>query len=133
MTVLTVHSNEEWRPVVGYEGVYEVSNFGGVRGVTRKLEDGRTYKGRRKSMRRHPRTGHWRTNLSWGGKKKIYYIHTLVAKAFCENPKRLPEVHFKDGNLDNFSARNLEWVDYLENRPFIFGNTFKSDYLSKEA
>lgn len=42
-------------------------------------------------------------------KRKIYYVHRLVAKAFIPNPYNLPEVNHIDGNKHNNNIDNLEW------------------------
>ena len=97
---------EEWRKIQGQE--YEVSNFGRVRSLTRKLWNGCGFfvkEGKILKPRPLP-TGYLRVNLSHD---KTYYIHRLVAEAFISNPDNLPQVNHKDENKQNNSVDNLEW------------------------
>ena len=95
---------EEWRPVVGYEGLYEVSNMGRVKSLNYKRtgQEG-ILKGRKDG------SGYLQVNLSKDGKCKSYKIHRLVATAFCENQMGYNEVnHINEDKSDN-KAENLEW------------------------
>lgn len=47
--------------------------------------------------------------------KKMFYTHRLVAEAFLDNPNNLPVVNHIDGNKQNNSITNLEWVSYSDN------------------
>jgi hypothetical protein len=49
------------------------------------------------------------------GKKKVEYLHRLVAKYFIPNPENKPCVNHIDGNKKNNKASNLEWATYSEN------------------
>ena len=86
-----MYFEEEWRPVVGYEGLYEVSSFGQVRSVDRVVtinyREGqpggkmRRYKSRIKKQSQDPR-GYTYVHLSKNNKAKNGYVHSLVAEAF---------------------------------------------------
>lgn len=92
--------NEIWKDVVGYEGLYKVSNFGNIYSVKRKRN--------LKLINSHH--GHKRIRLYVGSKNwRTYAVHRLVAQAFIPNPENLPEVNHKDENSSNNSADNLEW------------------------
>lgn len=91
---------EEWRPVVGYEGLYEVSNTGQVRNYRGKLlRPGLNHNGYLKCV------------LCKKGKTKTIYIHRLVAQVFIPNPDNLPEVNHKDEVKSNNCVENLEWCN----------------------
>ena len=101
---------EEWRDIIGYEGYYQVSNLGRVRGIDRIDSSGRLIKGKIKNIR-HTHDGYCITSLSKNNIKKNYRVHRLVAQAFIPNPNNLPEVNHKDENKDNNAVDNLEWCD----------------------
>lgn len=105
---------EEWRPVVGFEGYYEVSNLGNVRSVDKTTRDGRFWKGREIKKHRAGQ-GYLRAVLCVDGMSHHLYIHRLVAEAFVLNPDNKPEVNHKDGNKHNNVVSNLEWVTKSEN------------------
>lgn len=108
---------EIWKPVKGFEGLYEVSNMGNVRSVDRHLMWGNQYclfKGKPKKS--FPNSmGYLRTGLSKNNKGKNYFIHRLVAEAFVPNPNNLPCIDHIDRNYLNNSADNLRWCTQKEN------------------
>ena len=109
--------NEEWRDVVGYEGLYQVSDQGRVKSLERKVPkwDGeRTVKER--ILKPAPtKYGYLQLNLYAGGKQKALTVHRLVCEAFHENPDNKQEVnHINENKTDN-RACNLEWCTRTEN------------------
>ena len=114
--------NEEWRPIAGWEGSYDVSNFGRVRSLDnyRRVcdvnggEHIRFVKGAIRKLQLLP-NGYVSVILKDGGRKKRFNVHRLVAKAFLPNPNNLPEVNHKDENKLNNYADNLEWCDHTYN------------------
>ena len=106
--------NEEWRPVVGYEGLYEVSNTGQVRSVDRyvKYSDGRIHLHKGKVLSPvKSNLGYLLVSLCCNGKYKMFLVHRLVAEVFIENFDNLPEINHKDEDKTNNSVDNLEWCD----------------------
>ena len=105
---------EEWRPIEGYEGLYEVSNTGQVRSLDRyvkgKGESYRLQKGKMLSPIKD--TGDYlKVNLSCNGKNKMFFVHRLAAQAFLLNPDNLPEINHKDEDKSNNRVDNLEFCD----------------------
>ena len=99
---------EIWKPVVGYEGLYQVSNMGRVKSLERKDCLGRTVKERiLKQAVTHD--GYLKVGLYAGGKLKTLKVHRLVCEAFNDNRDEKPEVnHINENKTDN-RACNLEW------------------------
>ena len=98
---------ETWKPIAGYEGLYEVSNLGRVKslkyGKEKILKPGRTHK------------GYLHVNLCKDGKAKHSNVHRLVAEAFIPNPNNLQTINHKDENKLNNAADNLEWMSLKDN------------------
>ena len=121
--------SEVFKTIQGYEGLYEVSNYGNVKSLARDVE----WRG---TIRHYPERilkpsanncGYLYVNLCMDGKAKHHQVHRLVASAFIDNPDNLPQVNHKDevkthnsvlvnedGTVD-FSKSNLEWVSTKEN------------------
>lgn len=106
--------NEEWRAIVGYEGLYEVSSEGNVRSLDRFAQSNQGsmqfVRGRCLSPTTMP-NGYRAIILYRGHKGKSQYVHRLVAKTFIPNPDNLPQVNHKDEDKTNNSIGNLEWCD----------------------
>ena len=97
---------EEWRPVKGYEGLYEVSNFGRVKSLNYN------HTGKEKILKPFKRKdGYLQVILCRNGKGKMFSVHRLVASAFLPNPNNLPQVNHKDEVKTNNCVSNLEFCD----------------------
>jgi hypothetical protein len=106
---------EIWKPVVGFEGRYEVSNLGNFKALARKM----TYTDGRK--------GHLKEKFIKGSKMNTGYIsvsfdsktrksaHQVVAEAFFGAPKFRTTVNHKNGDKTDNRLCNLEWASYKEN------------------
>lgn len=108
---------EIWKPVLDFEGVYEVSNCGDIRrlAVQGKKGTGNYLRAEHLVKSRENNKGYPMVDLWMNGKRKQKLVHRLVAEAFIPNPQNLPEVNHKDENPANCNADNLEWCDRIYN------------------
>lgn len=104
---------EQWKPITGYEGLYEVSNLGNVRSLDRRTRAKNNSTMLRKGCILIPfyeeKKGYYQVTLNKDGKKKHHRVHRLVASAFLENPFNYTDVNHKDENKTNNHVDNLEW------------------------
>lgn len=116
-----------WKDVVGYEGIYEVSDTG----LIRTHKDKTTYSTRHNTLR------HWKQRILkdktpngrdarlalWkDGKEKYFLVHRIVAEAFILKVEGKECINHKDGNPKNNHVSNLEWCDHEENNNHAFDN-----------
>lgn len=116
----TYFEEEQWATVSGFEGLYEVSDFGRVRSCERDCMDATSGKKNRKVFNKlieghDDGHGYLQVQLNKDGKTYVKYIHRLVAEAFIPNPENKPEVNHKDGKKFHNEASNLEWCTRPEN------------------
>jgi len=95
----------EIRDVVGYNGLYQVDNFGKVWSV----------RGNYYLIQRINKYGYPIVDLHQNGQRTTWKVHRLVGMAFLSNPFNKPFVHHKDHNKKNNVVTNLEWVTHQEN------------------
>ena len=98
-----IMKKEYWKPVVGYEGLYEVSNWGRVKSI--KF-------GKERILKLHKDTsGYLCVTLCKNNNQCQFKVHRLVAEVFIDNPNNYKEVNHKDENKTNNVVTNLEWCD----------------------
>lgn len=116
--------NEEiWKPVLGYEGLYEVSDQGRVRSLTRVVATiNRWGQDMLKALSgcvlvgsRHAK-GYRQVKLCKEGVLENFRVSRSVARHFIPNPENKPQVNHINGNTHEDKAANLEWVTNLENQ-----------------
>lgn len=104
---------EEWRPVIDYEGYYEVSNLGRVRSINRIRKSGAMKEG--VVLKQCLNNRYYIVNLVKEGISHVFRVHRLVAQVFVPNPENKPNVdHINTDTKDN-RACNLRWVTQKEN------------------
>jgi len=96
--------NCEWKPVVGYEGVYSISSNGSVR----RDSSGRI-------LSKMLRKGYFYVNLCSRGISQKKDVHQLVGEAFLSLRPVGMQINHRDGCKTNNEASNLEWVTPSEN------------------
>ncbi|MBM4645595.1 NUMOD4 motif-containing HNH endonuclease [Prescottella equi] len=112
-------TQEEWLPIPGYEGAYDVSSAGRVRGIPRMRID--------RLGRRHPipggilvqhrrASGHLQVGLSLDGAQRTFTVHRLVAIAFLGPARDGLEVCHNNGNPSDNRVDNLRWDSRNANR-----------------
>lgn len=105
---------EEWKPIKGYEKMYQISNFGRVK----RLKGF----GCKKDRILRPLTYNTGYQMIWLQQKQCL-IHRLVAEAFIPNPNNYTEINHKDEDKTNNRVDNLEWcnhqynIDYSQSMP----------------
>lgn len=100
---------EFWKPIPGYEGIYEVSSTGMVKSLPRSSSGKVSVKTERTLSSVDDGKGYRTIKLCKNGKIRRFFIHRLVALAFIQNPENLPFVNHKDENPSNNNVDNLEW------------------------
>lgn len=106
-----------WRAIKGYEGIYEISNEGEVKSLSRKRKNGKaSYISEEKILKKtKSTTGYFKVDLKNDNKRRSFKIHRLVALAFIPNPMNKPNVNHIDGRVLNNEVNNLNWCTQKEN------------------
>ena len=99
------NTKEHFKPIKGYEGLYEVSNLGNIKGLKRNIIlkpfcDPSGYNG---------------VVLCKDGKVTFKYIHRLIAMDFIPNLENKPQVNHINGVKNDNRIENLEWCTHKEN------------------
>ena len=120
---------EIWKDIKGYEGLYQVSNLGYIKSLSKTKEiinNNKKYVKtiKEKELKGNFHQGYRTVGLVKNGKMKTTYIHRLVAEAFIPNPNNYPMVNHIDEDKSNNYYKNLEWCtcEYNNN----YGNKLKN-------
>lgn len=119
---------ELWKDIKGYEGKYQVSNFGRVKSLNYNNTNQEKILVNSLSNK-----GYYRVSLSLNNKAKQYNIHRLVGEAFIPNPLNLPFINHKDENRTNNMVDNLEWCTIQYNNTYGTVLDRLSNIKSKEV
>ena len=95
---------EIWRDVVGFEGLYKVSNLGNVKSLGNN-------KNKKEKILKPSKTiwGYLQVWLRKDGRRYAKTVHRLVAEAFIPNPDNFPEINHKSEDKTDNSVKNIEW------------------------
>lgn len=108
---------EIWKDIKDYEGLYQISNYGRVKRLSKQK---RNYNINTKNYDiiilpdkivtpQLNQYGYYRIGLTKNGKRKCYSVHRLVAQSFIPNPENKLQINHKDENKQNNCVDNLEW------------------------
>lgn len=128
-------SEEIWKDIPEYEGLYEASSHGRVRSKEGKVtyskgkrSDGkltkRIWKSRILKEKNPNKKGRAdkRVDLWKDGKPRTLLVSRIIGMTFIQNPKNLPTINHIDGNHRNNHIDNLEWTTYEDNNNHAFDN-----------
>ena len=108
---------EIWKPIKGYEGLYEVSNIGRVKSLPKTVEQYYGYKiTNERILKQSPdRKGYMMAWLYKNKKRNTVKVHRLVANAFIPNPDNKPQIDHINTVKDDNRVCNLRWCTEKEN------------------
>lgn len=108
---------EIWKDVKGYEGIYQISNYGRLKEIIQWNPGKHIWETRERILTpsSNGRGGYMLYGLRKDKKRKNHYIHRMVAEAFLDNPNNYPVVNHIDYNRKNNKVENLEWCTQLYN------------------
>lgn len=108
---------EIFKDIPEYEGLYQVSNYGNIKSVSREVWNGKIYyKSKERILKPKLRkNGYLLVTLSKNNIQKDWLIHRLVAISFIPNPNNFTEIDHIDNNKRNNKVENLKWCNHKEN------------------
>lgn len=112
---------EIWKDIVGYEGLYQISNLGRIKRIL-FINNKVTCKKEHIISQQINKKNRCYASLYKNNKRKNCIVHRLVATAFIPNPNDLPQINHIDGNPRNNNINNLEWCTASYNNKHAYVN-----------
>lgn len=133
--------NESWKDIPGYEGIYQASNLGRIKVLSRIIYVTRSgyrtgsysYVAPEKIMSLSIRTNYLGVTLTKDGCNRNYTVHRLIAKTFLEDYNDKLEINHKDENKLNNCVSNLEMCTRAYNKNYGTGNVRSAKHRSKSV
>src|ERR1700733_236673 len=118
---------EEWKKVIGFEGLYEISSFGRIKAVLKTVKAPESMGG---TITRNPKiikqgrtsNGYLKSSLLKEGNKKTFSLHRLVGIHFIPNINNLPQINHIEGNQKDNRFWMLEWSTSSDNLKHAYRN-----------
>lgn len=139
---------EIWKDIAGYEGLYQISNFGTIKSLSREFYQpdrfGSIYKNRTRNkilINNLSKKGYWCISLTKNAQRKQFYVHRLIANAFIPKVEGKNYINHINGIKTDNRIENLEWCTISENnthywrvlkkRPKREGKKLHTNYCSR--
>lgn len=115
---------EEWRDVVGFEGLYQVSSLGKVKSLSKPTYNGKGwYLSKEKILKPNILAkGYLQVDLKKNFQRNLLQVHRIVAMTFIPNPNGYPQINHINGNKQDNRVENLEWCDNRHNQLHAWKN-----------
>lgn len=121
-------NQEIWKDIPEYEGIYQVSNLGRVKSLSRNRKNwvSKFSTLKERILKQQILNGYYHVRLCIDKQYKTCLVHRLVATAFLENIENKPQVNHKNGVKTDNKVSNLEWVTKSENQNHAYATGLQS-------
>ena len=121
----------QWKDIAGYEGIYQINEYGFIKSLSRVVKNNGSYSGsirKKERILKHSinRYGYCVITLQKNGVRQFKLIHRLVSETFISNPNKYKEVNHKDLDKSNNHISNLEWCSRSYNINHYYQNSNKT-------